>query len=120
MDISGINTGFMDYVTNTAKTSSADKMKQSLDADYSDADDEKLMDVCKQFEAYFIEQVFKEVKKTIPDISGATGANKNLIEFYTDSMIQEAAEQSAEQNSLGLAQMLYEQMKRNIGGETTK
>jgi Rod binding domain-containing protein len=30
-------------------------------------------------------------------------------------MIQELASQSTEQNSLGLAQTLYEQMKRNLG-----
>ena len=36
-----------------------------------------------------------------------------LADYYKDMMIQEVASTSTEQNSLGLAQMLYEQMKRN-------
>lgn len=117
MDISGINNGYIDYLSNSAKTDSADKMQSSLNADYKNATDDELMDVCKQFEAYFLEQVFKEMKKTVPDISGATGANKNLMDFYSDKMIQDMAAESTERNGLGLAQMLYEQMKRNIGEE---
>lgn len=117
MDIGGINNGYIDYLSNTAKTGSADKMQNSLKADYKNATDDELMDVCKQFEAYFVEQVFKEMRKTVPDISGATGANKNLMDFYYDNMIQKMAAESTERNSLGLAQTLYEQMKRNIGEE---
>ena len=117
MDISGMNNGYIDYLSNAAKTDSADKMQKSLNADYKNATDDELMDVCKQFEAYFVEQVFKEMRNTVPDISGATGANKNLMDFYYDNMIQEMAAESTEKNSLGLAQTLYEQMKRNVGEE---
>lgn len=117
MDIGGINTEYINYLTDTAKADSTKKMQNSLDSDYKNATDEELMDVCKQFEAYFLEQVFKEMRKTVPDTSGATGANKNLMDYYYDNMIQEMAEQSTEQNSLGLAQMLYEQMKRNVSEE---
>lgn len=117
MDISGLNTNYLNYMTETAGSSNADKLQKSMKTDYSEATDEELMEVCKEFEAYFLEQVLKEVKKTVPDTSGATGANKSLIDYYTDSMIQELAKQSTENNSLGLAQTLYEQMKRNIGEE---
>ena len=36
-------------------------------------------------------------------------------DYYKDNMIQEIASDSTEQEGLGLAQMLYEQMKRNYG-----
>lgn len=118
MDISGLTSSdLLNYMTETAASERVQKLQQGLQADYSKATDDELMAVCKQFEAYFLEQVLKEVKKTVPDISGATGANKNLMDFYTDNMIQEMAAQSTEQNSLGLAQLLYEQMKRNISNE---
>ena len=38
-----------------------------------------------------------------------------MLDYFKDEMIQKVAEDSTEQNSLGLAQMLYEQMKRNYG-----
>lgn len=40
---------------------------KKLGSDFSSASDEELMSVCKQFEAYFIEQVLKEVQKTLPN-----------------------------------------------------
>ena len=37
------------------------------------------------------------------------------MDFYRDQLIQSMAEETSGQNSFGLAQMLYEQMKRNYG-----
>ena len=38
-----------------------------------------------------------------------------MMDYYKDQMVQDIAEQTSEQSGLGLAQMLYEQMKRNYG-----
>lgn len=48
--------------------------------------------------------------KTIPK-SDEGGSNATLVDYFKDNMIQEIASQSTENNSLGLAQMLYDQMK---------
>ena len=50
--------------------------------------------------------------KTIPE-SEDSGSNGALVDYFKDSMVQELATQSTETNSLGLAQMLYDQMKVN-------
>ena len=71
------------------------------------------MDACQQFESYFLEQMFKEMLKTIPKNEELSGSSSTLLDYYKDEMIQNIAAESTEQNSLGLAQMLYEQMKRN-------
>ena len=71
------------------------------------------MDACKQFESYFLEQMFKEMMKTIPENEDTSSSNSKLMDYYKDEMVQQIASDSTEQNSLGLAQMLYEQMKRN-------
>lgn len=42
------------------------------------------------------------------------------MDYYKDKMIQGMAEQTTEQSGLGLAQMLYEQMKRNYGLDTVE
>ena len=72
---------------------------------------------CKQFEAYFLEQMFKEMMKTIPESDETSSSNSQLMDYYKDEMVQQIASDSTEQNSLGLAQMLYEQMKRNYNLE---
>lgn len=112
MDISNIS-AYTSYISDTASASKTQSSLQ-LDSDYTKATDEELMDACKQFEAYFLEQVFKEMMKSIPE-SEDSGSNSTLVEYFQDNMIQELATQSTETNSLGLAQMLYEQMKITNG-----
>lgn len=113
MDIGNLTNSYLDaYKT---QTQSADKLNGQLKADYSQATDEELMDACKQFEAYFVEQMFKEMMKTIPESETSSSYTSNLMSYYKDNMVQEIASASTEQEGLGLAQMLYEQMKRNYG-----
>ena len=71
--------------------------------------DEELMEVCKSFEAYLLEQVMKGMEKTIP-----FKEEKNpYLENFGDMLYQEYAKSATENQGLGLAQMLYESMKRN-------
>ncbi len=80
--------------------------------DFSNATDEELMEACKSFEAYFVEQAFKGMEKMIPkdDESGST----SYTEMFKDKLYQEYADSATERgDGLGIAKMLYEQMKRN-------
>lgn len=79
------------------------------------ADDEKLLDACKQFESYFVEQMYKQMMATVPEDPLDTGTNSMLVDYYKDNLVKEYASKTTEQEGLGLANMLYEQMKRNIG-----
>ncbi|HIW82191.1 MAG TPA: rod-binding protein [Candidatus Acetatifactor stercoripullorum] len=112
MDISSITSMYSDIYAD-ASNQTASKLENQLKTDYSQANDEELMDACKQFEAYFLEQMFKEMMDTIPESESTSGSTSSMVDFYKDQMIQNIASESVEQNSLGLAQMLYEQMKRN-------
>lgn len=112
MDIGSL----MGNVSMTQKTalenSAANKLSSNMKSDYSGASDEELMDACKQFESYFIEQMFKEMWKTVPTKQYSTNAQNTMDDFYHDQMIQKYAEMTTDQGGYGLAQMLYEQMKR--------
>lgn len=115
MDISGLTSTYNDIYA-SASNQSASKLEGQLNKDYSKVKEDELMDACKQFEAYFLEQVFKEMMNTIPK-NEESGSTSNMVDFFEDQMVQNIAADSTEQNSLGLAQMLYEQMKRNYGLE---
>ena len=111
MDMNNIAGLYTDiYSTNNQSTT---KLEITLNTGMTKATDEELMDACKQFEAYFLEQMFKSMVKTIPKNEEMSGSSSALMDYYTDEMVQQLASDSTEQNSLGLAQMLYEQMKRN-------
>ena len=51
--------------------------------------------------------------KTSPESEMTSSANSTLVDYYKDEMIKKVSEQTAEQSNMGLAQTLYEQMKRN-------
>lgn len=112
MDLSGIG-GYTDFLT--AQNKSASKLNDTLsNRDYSKAEDDELLDACKQFESYLLEQVFKEMQKTVDCFKEEdSDPNSNLVDYFKDNTLQELAATSTETQGLGIAQMLYEQMKRN-------
>lgn len=114
MDINGLNTDYTNYLSQSSAASA--KMDQIKNKDYANATDEELMDACKQFEEYFVEMTLKEVFKTVDlfgmgeSSSGAMSTSKDLMK---DSVVQKFAEKITEESNFGLAQQLYESMKRN-------
>lgn len=111
MDIGNISGLYADIYS--ANNQSTAKLENQLNSDMKSATEDELMDACKQFEAYFLEQMFKSMMDTVPKNEEMSGSGSALMDYYTDEMVQQLASDSTEQNSLGLAQMLYEQMKRN-------
>ena len=117
IDLTGLSSYYTDIMATQAQTAQSQKLQQSVSGDYSNATAEELMEACKEFEAYFLEQMFKEMAKTIPDNDNEDATTQRLVDYFKDNAIQKIAAESTESNSLGLAQMLYEQMKRNYGIE---
>ncbi len=115
MDIdSSYFSNYLNTVKDNASESSAyAKLNEKLKTADSSATDDELMDVCKQFEAYFVEQVFKEMEKTVPKTEGSLATDNQLVDYFKDNLRQKLSEEAADQQGLGLAQMLYDQMKRN-------
>lgn len=114
MDINGLNTEYSKYLSQSTQASA--KMEQFKNMDYAGATDEELMSACKQFEEYFVEMTLKEVLKTVDlfgeneSTSSAMATSKDLMK---DGMVQTFAEKITEEANLGLAQQLYESMRRN-------
>ena len=117
LDLTGLSSSYSDIISSQAQNVQSQKLQNSVSADYSKATEQELMDACKQFEAYFLEQVLKGMEKTIPKSEDGDASTQNLLDYFKDSTIQQLAEDSTESNGLGLAQMLFEQMKRNYNIE---
>ena len=109
-NMSSLYTGFLQTQNTTGS-----KLKETVNnSDYSEASDEELMDVCKQFESYFLEQMYKEMFKTIGSEEG-DGPLSSLVDYFKDGAIQSLASQTTEQTGGPRAQQQYEQMKRKYG-----
>lgn len=117
--ISGINALPISNTYNT--NSSTSSLENSLSStDLSTASDDQLMSVCKDFESYFVEQVFKAMEKMVPkdEDESASSSTNSLTDYYKDQLTTRYASDTSKSNGgkgLGIAQMLYEQMKRNYG-----
>ena len=96
---------------NSKNDTKATKLQNKLSGINSDsATDEELMEVCKEFEAYLVEQVFDRMKEAMTD---SEEEESDYLNYFGDMMYQEYANVIAENGELGLAQQLYESMKRN-------
>ncbi len=103
------NSLFSAAKTSLNTTGSTGKLEEKLKNNLDTSTDKELMDVCKSFEAYFVEQVFKEMKKTVPQ----SDEKNEYMNYFGDMLYEEYAEDMTERGDIGIAQMLYESMKRN-------
>ena len=114
MDIGSIGSMYLNNVKDSASRSTdlADKLKNGMEG----KSDAELMEACKEFEAYFTEQIFKNMRKSmIPASEEDSGSMSTLKNYFEDELWKNYSSQAADQSNNGLAQMLYEQMKRNQG-----
>ena len=69
-----------------------------------------LKKACQDFEAIFIQSMFKSMRKTIPE--GGLFEKDHATEMYQDMIDQEVATQISRRQSVGLADQMYRQMEK--------
>ncbi|MBF0118068.1 MAG: rod-binding protein [Desulfobacterales bacterium] len=80
--------------------------------------DEKLKKACKDFEAVFINEMFKAMRKTVPgdDIFGKSFAR----DTYEDMYYNEVATKMSKGEGFGLADTMYRQLSHKFKKTTAK
>ncbi|MBO4375700.1 MAG: rod-binding protein [Lachnospiraceae bacterium] len=111
MDISNLS-AYQGLLSSQISNQKTNELKGVLNNAAEKTDDE-LMDACKEFEAYFLEQVFKGMEKTVVKADNSSSSMDTMVDFYKDELYKKLAKTSTETNSIGLAKQMYEQMKRN-------
>lgn len=119
MAITGVDPSsyYSDYYTQ-ATNAQASALENTLGkVDQKTATEEELVDACKEFEAYFLEQIYKGMEKTIIKAEDdSTSTANQYLDTFSDMRIQAYAKAATEQgDGVGLAKQLFEQMKRNYG-----
>ena len=122
------------YANSTYTNQTTNSISSKLNStDFSKATDDELMEVCKDFESYFVEQMLKSMAK-MSSVDGSNSDNiyaslfgvtedsdsgmNTLSSYFGDELMSSMADKVVENQSgrgLGIAQTLYEQMKRNYG-----
>lgn len=75
-------------------------------------EDKKLKEACQEFESLFLTQLLSTMRSSIPkaDIFG----DRKKEEMLQDLMDGEVAKAWSQADGIGLANILYQQMKKNI------
>ncbi|MBO5623039.1 MAG: hypothetical protein J6N21_06055 [Butyrivibrio sp.] len=116
VELTGLNASALtQYAASESKNASAELVKSKISNVSSKSSDDELWAACKSFEAYFLEQMFKEMQKSVDAIKPETGDNSTstLVDYFKGETLQDICETSVETQSNGFAQMLYENLKRN-------
>ena len=114
-DISGMANVAANAYT-SASVSGTQNLSSKIKNNKGENTDEEMMEAAKQFEAYFVEQVFKELQKSVDLFgTGDKDSDNMMVDYVKDIYNQKIAEQVSEQGNLGIAQQLFENMKRNYG-----
>lgn len=78
---------------------------------YDDGDKEKLKEVCSQFESIMLSMMYKGMKATVPESSFLEESNAREI---FDDMLDEELMKRASNRGIGLADMLYKQLSKQM------
>ena len=97
------NKDYSSYVTQAQTSNLTNQIKKSTS---SEATDEEMLAACKEFEAYLVEQVYKQVQSTIK--SDSDEDDNPYADYAYDLQAQQYAKLVSDQGKLGLAQQLYE------------
>ena len=82
-----------------------DRIKREL----SSKNDKKLKDACKDFEAFFLNMVLGEMRKSLP--GNALFPNSNAKKIYEYMYYDALSKEAVKERSLGIADMLYNFLK---------
>ncbi|RMD86661.1 MAG: flagellar biosynthesis protein FlgJ [Candidatus Dadabacteria bacterium] len=76
------------------------------------AEEAKLKKACQQFEALFLSQMMAQMRKSIPK-GGLFGGGQEQ-EMFMGMLDEERAKAWAQDGGVGLANMLFQQMRKNL------
>ncbi len=114
MDLSGISNSYVSQATSGITDEQTKRVKNLVNSDLTNADDEKLMDACKEFEAYMMEQVMKRMDTMTKALGNdeEQDSNTSMLSYFKDNVMQEMAGDIADRGTIGIANELFQAMKR--------
>lgn len=110
MRVDGIGAPAANLGTGGRIKAADDSFKQVLDKAVASGEDKQLKEAARQFEALFIYQMFRQMRATV--MRGGLFEESLSENIFQGMLDQEISLQAAESGSLGLADMIYQQLKR--------
>ena len=118
----GSQIGALGNMASDSSALAANKVKSQLNNISSQSSDEELMEACKSFESYMIEHAFKTMRETVTSINKDDEDDNEYMQLFGENLYEEYANKAVQNSSLGIAQMLFDSIKRGniIDNNTSK
>ena len=115
-NVSGLNaSAISEYAMQESKNASTIALQKKLENTSAKSTDDEHWQACTGFEAYFMEQIYKEMQKSVDALKpdNQDKSTSTLVDYFKNQTLQEVCADSVDTQSNGFAQMLYENLKRN-------
>lgn len=110
IDSSGLASNAAKIAESSYQNKTGTDFQQVLKKVQEEKDDTKLREACREIEAIFIHQMLKQMRATVPQSSLIE--ESSAAKIYRDMLDEKYSQIMARSsNSLGLADLLYNQMK---------
>ncbi|NLK21807.1 MAG: flagellar biosynthesis protein FlgJ [Epulopiscium sp.] len=114
MKINGINLPTSYPIENAfqiqRQNQKTESFEEALKKASKDKDEVVLKKACKEFEAYFINQMFKEMRSTVQP--GGLIEKSRTEEIFQEMLDEEYSKGASQGTGIGLADMLYKQLSK--------
>ncbi len=118
MAVNGIGDTYLTNYSLTANDAVSDRLSEQVQSAQSD---EQMLDACKQFESYLVQQMFKSMQESAKVFSDEDEDDNSTdyVNMFQDNYLETIAEQMVNSGQgLGIAEQLYDSMKANSGTDT--
>lgn len=111
-NISAINAQNISDINTVKKSSLETKdFKQALDSAIQNGEEQELKEACVEFESYFLNMMFKSMRKTVVS-GGGLFEKSNAEKMFQEMLDEELTNKMANEGGIGLADMMYKQLSR--------
>ena len=116
IDSTGMSTYLQTQYANESRTAAAESTSKAIGGISKDSSKEEITKAVKDFETYMLEQVIKEMKKTVVQEEEDEDTSLNMYkDLYLDKAITEVASQLVDDLGGSVTDDFVEQIMRNYG-----
>lgn len=106
------NANLTDLAINKVEEAGNKKFESILQEVASSKQEKELKEACQNFEALFLNMIFKSMRNTIQksELMGESFATN----MYEDMLYEKFSEEAAKDRGIGIGDMLYKQLSKNL------
>ena len=118
MQVGGINKQIIEQANQARKKTSQNQFEEILKSAAKNNDDQQLRKVCNQFEQIFLQMMYKQMKSSVDKSELLSGGYAG--EVFESMLDEKLMENASDTSALGISDMLYKQLKQDMGSSITK